>query len=57
VLEPKTQMETEKIGSFNNPNKKRVTINYKGKIKLPTDSLSKDYEKIIPSELKRYNFS
>jgi len=50
-------METEKIGSFNNPNKKRVTINYKGKIKLPTDSLSKDYEKIIPSELKRYNFS
>jgi len=45
VLEPKTQMETEKIGSFNNPNKKRVTINYKGKIKLPTDSLSKDYEK------------
>jgi len=31
-----------------------VTINDKGKIKLPCDSISGDYEYVLPPELRQY---
>ena len=33
---------------------KRVTINDKGKIKLPNDSISGDFEYVLPAELRQY---